>query len=92
MRPSLNVTPIPVDQLNLELPVAFAEIVIRLLEKDRELKYQTASDLRSELQPLGFPRWPLDPIVADRSERQRPDAGGTSGDRQDHCNFTPKRS
>ena len=48
----LNVSPIPVDQLNLELPVGFADIVNRALEKDRELRYQTASDLRSELKRL----------------------------------------
>ena len=47
-----NVTPIPVDQLNLELPVGFADIVNRALEKDRELRYQTVSDLRAELQRL----------------------------------------
>ena len=33
----LNLTPIPVDQLNLKLPVGFADIVNRALEKEREL-------------------------------------------------------
>ena len=39
-------------QLNPELPPELERIVNRLLEKDRDLRYQSAADLRSELKRL----------------------------------------
>jgi eukaryotic-like serine/threonine-protein kinase len=48
----LNRTPIAPAQLNPELPPKLDEIVARLLEKDRDLRYQSAADLRSELKRL----------------------------------------
>jgi eukaryotic-like serine/threonine-protein kinase len=48
----LNRTPTPVRQLNPEVPPKLEEIINRALEKDRDLRYQTASDLRADLQRL----------------------------------------
>src|SRR5580658_1546924 len=44
----------PVDsvRLNPDLPATLEEIITRALEKDRDLRYQHASDLRAELQRL----------------------------------------
>ena len=39
-------------QLNAGLPTKFAEIVNKALEKDRELRYQTAAELRADLKRL----------------------------------------
>ena len=39
-------------RLNPELPVEFERILNRALEKDRSLRYQSASDMRAELQRL----------------------------------------
>src|SRR5215831_14384589 len=43
--------PAPV-RLNSEIPAELGHIISRALEKDRELRYQHASDMRSELQRL----------------------------------------
>jgi serine/threonine protein kinase/Flp pilus assembly protein TadD len=48
----LAVTPTPLLRLNPELPPQLEEIVNRALEKDRDVRYQTASDLRAELRRL----------------------------------------
>jgi len=39
-------------RLNLDLPPKLEEIINRLLEKDRDLRYQTSSDLRADLRRL----------------------------------------
>jgi len=39
-------------QLNAELPAKFEEIINKALEKDRELRYQTAAELRADLKRL----------------------------------------
>jgi serine/threonine protein kinase len=44
--------PTPVSQLNPSLPARLQEIIERLLEKDRDLRYQSAADLRGELKRL----------------------------------------
>ena len=48
----LHKTPVPPVRLNSELPVRLEEIVNRAIEKDRDLRYQNAADLRSELTRL----------------------------------------
>ena len=48
----LNRAPTSPVQLNPELPAKLEEIINRALEKDRTLRYQTASDLRADLQCL----------------------------------------
>src|SRR5207249_5855292 len=45
----LNRTPLPPLRLNPDLPPKLEDIINRALEKDRELRYQHASDMRSEL-------------------------------------------
>jgi Tol biopolymer transport system component/predicted Ser/Thr protein kinase len=49
----LNRTPVPPLQLNSQLPPKLEEILDKALEKDAKLRYQTASDLRVDLQRLG---------------------------------------
>jgi len=44
--------PIPATQINPALPPKLQEIIERLLEKDRDLRYQSAADLRGELKRL----------------------------------------
>jgi len=39
-------------RLNPDLPLKFEEIISKALEKDRELRYQTASDIRTDLKRL----------------------------------------
>ena len=46
---TLMQTPAPACRLNPELPAEFERVINRLLEKDRDLRYQSAADLRSEL-------------------------------------------
>jgi eukaryotic-like serine/threonine-protein kinase len=48
----LNRAPAPVVRLNPAVPSKVEEIIDRLLEKDCELRYQSAADLRSELKRL----------------------------------------
>jgi len=47
----VHIPPLP-SRTNPEWPPAFDEIVRKLLEKDRELRYQTAADLRADLRRL----------------------------------------
>jgi serine/threonine protein kinase len=46
----LEKTPIPIRQLKPELPQKLEEIIHRALEKDREMRYQSAAELCSDLQ------------------------------------------
>ena len=48
----LNCTPVSPSLLNRAVPPQLEQIIKRALEKDRELRYQTARDMRSELQRL----------------------------------------
>jgi serine/threonine protein kinase len=48
----LNRVPTPPPQLNPNLPSDLNRIIGRALEKDRELRYQTASEIRAELKRL----------------------------------------
>ncbi|MGE5326850.1 MAG: protein kinase domain-containing protein [Deltaproteobacteria bacterium] len=48
----LNQNPPPASRLNSDLPLELDRIIQRLLEKDRDLRYQSAADLRSELKRL----------------------------------------
>jgi serine/threonine protein kinase/Flp pilus assembly protein TadD len=45
----LNHTPLDPVRLNPDLPAKLGDIINRALEKDRELRYQHASDMKSEL-------------------------------------------
>jgi eukaryotic-like serine/threonine-protein kinase len=48
----LNRVPTPPPQINPSLPPDLNRIIGRALEKDRELRYQTASEIRAELKRL----------------------------------------
>jgi eukaryotic-like serine/threonine-protein kinase len=48
----LNRAPVPAVRLNPNLPADLERIINRALEKDRELRYQHASEIRSELMRL----------------------------------------
>jgi serine/threonine protein kinase/TolB-like protein len=49
----LHQTPSPVRGVNPELPAKLGEIISKALEKDREARYRTASEMRADLQALG---------------------------------------
>jgi serine/threonine protein kinase len=44
--------PVPVVQLNPEMPPKLQEAIGKLLEKDRDLRYQSAADLRGDLRRI----------------------------------------
>jgi eukaryotic-like serine/threonine-protein kinase len=48
----LELDPAPVSQLNPSLPPKLQEIIDKLLEKDLDLRYQSAADLRGDLKRL----------------------------------------
>ncbi len=48
----LNRTPTSPSRINPELPMELERIICKALEKDRELRYQSASDLRGDLRRL----------------------------------------
>jgi len=48
----LSGQPLPLSRLNPELPPPLEEIVNKALEKDRNLRYQHAADMRADLQRL----------------------------------------
>jgi eukaryotic-like serine/threonine-protein kinase len=48
----LDRDPVPAVRLNPDLPVELERIVAKCLEKDRDLRYQHASDVRTDLQRL----------------------------------------
>jgi serine/threonine protein kinase/sugar lactone lactonase YvrE len=48
----LNRAPVPAMRLNPDGPAELEHIINRALEKDRNLRYQSAADMRSELQRL----------------------------------------
>ena len=48
----LNRTPVPPTRVNPALPARLEEIISRLLEKERDVRYQTASDLRAAIKRL----------------------------------------
>jgi TolB-like protein/Tfp pilus assembly protein PilF/predicted Ser/Thr protein kinase len=48
----LNKAPVPAVRLNPDLPPKLEDVINKALEKDRELRYQHASDMRTDLQRL----------------------------------------
>jgi eukaryotic-like serine/threonine-protein kinase len=48
----LNKTPVPAARINAEIPEKLGEIISKALEKDRDLRYQVASEMRSDLKRL----------------------------------------
>jgi serine/threonine protein kinase len=48
----LNRAPTPPARLNPAIPIQLEQIIAKALEKDRELRYRSASDMRADLQRL----------------------------------------
>ena len=48
----LNRDPVPATELNRDVPAKLEEIIHKALEKDRDLRYQHAADIRADLQRL----------------------------------------
>jgi len=48
----LHSTPAPAQELNARLPLAMENILGKALEKDREMRYQSAAELRADLKRL----------------------------------------
>jgi tRNA A-37 threonylcarbamoyl transferase component Bud32/tetratricopeptide (TPR) repeat protein len=46
----LHEQPVPPRTIRLDLPEGFQQVVLKALEKDRDLRYQTAADIRADLQ------------------------------------------
>jgi eukaryotic-like serine/threonine-protein kinase len=77
----LNRAPTPVLRLNPELPARLEEIISKALEKDRDLRYQHASEMRSDLKRLlrdsGSGRSAVVPAV-ESAAPQPPSLGATT--------------
>jgi Tol biopolymer transport system component len=65
--------PAPPSQLNPEIPPRFDEIVAKALEKDPELRCQTAAELRTDLRRLRRD-WEADRVAATRAALVEPSA------------------
>ena len=48
----MNRAPLPPVRLNPDLPAKLEDIIVRALEKDRELRFQSAAEMRAELMRL----------------------------------------
>ena len=67
----LNRQPVPATRTNTRLPAGIDGIINKALEKDRELRYQHASDLRADLERLQRdPSATLEPVHKQRAWRK----------------------
>jgi len=69
----LNRTPVPVVRLNPDLPLKLEDVITKALEKDRNLRYQHASDMRADLQRLKRDTTSGGPLLRRRRKRVHPD-------------------
>ncbi len=69
----LNRAPVPPVRLNAEVPAELEHIIAKALEKDRETRYQHASDMRADLKRLKRE------TESGRSSKDIPIAGDSSG-------------
>jgi eukaryotic-like serine/threonine-protein kinase len=75
----LELDPVSPRQLNATLPPKLQEIVEKLLEKDRDLRYQSAADLRGDLKRLKRDVESGRKSVAASAAAAIPEAAGVSG-------------
>ncbi|HEY2108885.1 MAG TPA: protein kinase, partial [Candidatus Acidoferrales bacterium] len=80
----LNRAPVAPVRLNPDLPPKLEEVISKALEKDRELRYQHASELRSDLKRLkrDTDTGRTASVAAEIEEGPAKGSGRTSGDRQ----------
>jgi serine/threonine protein kinase len=67
----LNRAPTAAVRLNPEIPPKLEEIISKALEKDREMRYQTASELRTDLRRLKRGSTSIDDVDAREGTRRR---------------------
>lgn len=78
----LHESPVPIREINPSVPADFERILDRALEKNRALRYQTASDLRAD---LGRLKRDLDSASAVRAYASAANAKGRSGRQWSHA-------
>jgi eukaryotic-like serine/threonine-protein kinase len=70
----LNRAPVPLVRLNPDVPPELERIIQKCLEKDRDLRYQSAADVRTDLERLkrDSASLKLSAVSAPRTRRRRP--------------------
>jgi eukaryotic-like serine/threonine-protein kinase len=88
----LNRAPVAAVRLNPDLPAKLEEIIEKALEKDRTLRYQHSSDLRTDLRRLkrdtDTSRSGISAVATDEAE-ERPSSGWTSAATPQPANVPP---
>ena len=72
MPPSRTEAPVPVHELNATLPPELEPIINKALEKNRELRYQSAAAMRADLEAVRRSREPLAPVPSGLEPRRAP--------------------
>jgi serine/threonine protein kinase/Tol biopolymer transport system component len=78
----LNRDPVPLVRLNPQLPGKLEDLINKLLEKDRELRYQSAAEIRSDLKRLKRDTESgrsVAPLGSEGAEASSETSGGASG-------------